>query len=69
MEQKTCGRGEAIGGEEPGLCVKYVMAAVPQRVVLVLEGPGSCLHPPTGESVHLQPTVAEHSPPRTRTKD
>lgn len=32
MEQKTCGTGEAIGGEKPGLSVKYVMAAVLERV-------------------------------------
>ncbi len=31
-EQKTCGAGEAIGREKPGLSVKYVMAAVLERL-------------------------------------
>lgn len=32
MEQKTCGMGEAIGGEKPGPSVKYVMAVELERV-------------------------------------
>lgn len=32
MEQKTCGRGEAIGREKPGLSVKCVMAVLLEMV-------------------------------------